>query len=117
MEAGEVMLNKVIQYGDKLLPDTAAAGRDIIRQELTTARSLWHKLGETFAERKRVRDAEVEAERTCIEEAERLDTWLSKVQKQIASQSETQLDDLDAKRNHMKTMKVCDTFCMTYIHR
>ena len=116
MEAGEGKLNKIIQYGDRLLPDTAAAGRDVIRQELTIARALWHKLVETFAERKRVQDSEAEAKKACVEDAARLDTWLTAAQRQIGECSEVHLDALDAKKNHMKTMKVSNNSNINFWH-
>lgn len=106
METGEHLLAATIQYGDKLLPETAASGRDVIRQQLTGARALWNQLVEAHSEQKRVRETQAETKRSFIESATQLDTWLANVQHELAECSETQPDSLDAKKEHLKTMKV-----------
>jgi hypothetical protein len=106
MEAGELKLNAVIQNGDKLLPDTAAAGRDVIRQQLAAARAQWNRMVEAVAERNRLRESRAEAARALADSTAQLASWLTSVQGRLVESSEAQPDSLEAKKDQLKTLKV-----------
>ena len=43
-ENGLQKLNAAVEAGEKLYPDTASAGRELIRQQLREAKELWDNI-------------------------------------------------------------------------
>jgi hypothetical protein len=110
MEAVEHKLNAVIQSGDKLLPDTAASGRDVIRHQLSGARTQWNRLVEAAAEHNRLRETQAEAAKEHAESVAQLDTWLTSAQGQLEECLENQPDHLEGKKDKLKALKVDNFF-------
>lgn len=106
MKTGEHRLFTAVQCGDKLLPEIASSGRDVIRQQLASARALWNQLAEAFAEHNRLRESQAEATQAYAEHAAQLNKWLASVQSRAEGQSAVPLDTLEANKEHVRTMKV-----------
>jgi nesprin-1 len=106
MGAGEGQLNAVIQQGDKILPNTATEGRDIIRQELTKARTLWNKLSKSVTERQQQQQSQAFAAKAYADGIVQFSDGLKSVRDQFDIHNETVPDTIEAKKEHLRTTKV-----------
>ncbi|KAJ8930094.1 hypothetical protein NQ314_017138, partial [Rhamnusium bicolor] len=57
-EQGEHKVNSLTLLGERLLPDTATQGREIVRNEVRNIRERWDKLAEGIKEQQKLQDAQ-----------------------------------------------------------
>lgn len=82
-EQGEHRLNGVTLVGEKLYPDTAAPGRETIRNELRNIRERWDKLQEGVLEQQKLQDAQSQQLCSYQDMLQQALSWLDSMEKAI----------------------------------
>ena len=103
---GDGKLNATIQLGDKLLANTAASGREAIRQQLASARMTWNQLCMDVEEHCRRCQERDDAVRMFTESLAQLNAWLDKAENQLAEAKKCNVETPDQCKDHLKTLKV-----------
>lgn len=82
-EQAEHRLSNLTTIGERLFPDTAAAGRENIRKELREIRDRWDKLEEGIKEQQKLQDAQSLQWNSYQEMLQSTLTWLDTMEKSI----------------------------------
>lgn len=82
-EQAEHRLSNLTTIGERLFPDTAAAGREKIRKELRAIRERWDKLEEGIKEQQKLQDAQTLQWSSYQEMLQQTLTWLDAMEKSI----------------------------------
>ena len=98
-------LDEAVQQGEKLYPDTSAAGRESIRKQLRTAKDIWDTLVADMTESQRRFDTSITLWSAYREGAEQLDKWLLEVETWLKSDTELK-NTLPEKRSQLQNNKV-----------
>lgn len=82
-EQGEHKINSLVLSGERLFPDTAANGREQIRNELREIRERWDKLEEGIKEQQKLQDAQSLQLSSYQEMLQQTLAWLDSMEKAI----------------------------------
>lgn len=86
-EEGEHRLGGLISFGERILGDTSAQGREIIRHELRQARERWDKLVEGIAEQQKKQDAQSLQWSNYQETLQQILAWLDTMERSVKQDS------------------------------
>ncbi|KAF3420921.1 hypothetical protein E2986_09204 [Frieseomelitta varia] len=86
-EQGEHRLGSLISFGERILADTSAQGRELIRHELRQARERWDKLVESIAEQQKKQDAQSLQWTNYQETLQQILAWLDTMERSIKQDS------------------------------
>lgn len=104
-DAGLEKLTTVVESGEKLNPETNAAGRDKIRSQLRTAKEVWDTLVASCADLQRKLDTKLTQWSVHREAADQLVQWLSNMETQLHAGSELK-SRLEEKKKALQQAKV-----------
>lgn len=82
-EQGEHKINSLTLIGEKLFPDTAAQGREQIRNDLRKARDRWDKVKEGITKQQKLQDAQSLQLSSYQEMLQQTLAWLDSMEKLI----------------------------------
>lgn len=104
-EQGEHKINSLVLSGERLFPDTAANGREQIRNELREIRERWDKLEEDIKEQQKLQDAQSLQLSSYQEMLQQTLAWLDSMEKviQIEPSSWTSIQEVRARLLKHKT--------------
>lgn len=105
-EQGEHKINSLVLSGERLFPDTAANGREQIRNELREVRERWDKLDEGIKDQQKLHDAQSLQLSSYQEMLQQTLSWLDSMEKaiQIESSSWTSVQEVRARLLKHKTV-------------
>nr|XP_034172930.1 nesprin-1 isoform X14 [Osmia lignaria] len=86
-EQGEHRLGGLISFGERILADTSAQGRELIRHELRQARERWDKLVEGIAEQQKKQDAQSLQWSNYQETLQQILAWLDTMERSVKQDS------------------------------
>ena len=86
-EQSEHRLAGLSSAGERLLSDTAAPGRELVRQEMRAVRERWDALGEQLKEQRKRQDAVSQQWSQFQEALQQTLAWLDTMEKQLADQA------------------------------
>ncbi|XP_076280585.1 muscle-specific protein 300 kDa [Lasioglossum baleicum] len=86
-EQGEHRLGSLISFGERILADTSAQGRELIRHELREARERWDKLVEGIAEQQKRQDAQSLQWSNYQETLQQILAWLDAMERSVKQDS------------------------------
>ncbi|XP_076667923.1 muscle-specific protein 300 kDa isoform X16 [Andrena cerasifolii] len=86
-EQGEHRLGSLISFGERILADTSAQGRELIRHELREARERWDKLVEGTAEQQKRQDAQSLQWSNYQETLQQILAWLDAMERSVKQDS------------------------------
>lgn len=104
-DAGLEKLTTVVESGEKLNPETNAAGRDKIRSQLRTAKEVWDTLAASCADLQRKLDTKLMQWSVHREAADQLVQWLSNMETQLHAGGELK-SRLEEKKKALQQAKV-----------
>lgn len=105
-EQAEHRLASLASLGEKILPDTSAQGREIIRQELRRARERWDRLAEGIVEQQKKQDAQSLQWTSYQETLQQILTWLDTMERAVKQDSSTVWSSLQEIRSKLLKLKV-----------
>ncbi len=111
-ELGLEKLNRTIQQGEKLYPDTSAAGREQIRQQLRAAKDSWDEYLGELSEMQSQLDSSLTLWSVYRDSTGSLDQWLLNVETSLKADTEPK-NTLQEKRAQLQNNKVQYTFRKT----
>ncbi|KAF7272974.1 hypothetical protein GWI33_014281 [Rhynchophorus ferrugineus] len=82
-EQGDHKINNLSLIGERILPDTAMSGREIIRNEIKDARERWEKLAEGISNQQKFQEAQTLQLSTYQEMLQQTLAWLDSTEKQV----------------------------------
>ncbi|XP_064211053.1 muscle-specific protein 300 kDa isoform X18 [Tribolium castaneum] len=82
-DQGEHKINSLTLLGERILPDTATQGREIIRNELREIRERWDRLAEGIKEQQKLQDAQSLQLSSYQDMLQQTLAWLDTMEKQI----------------------------------
>ncbi|XP_054006700.1 muscle-specific protein 300 kDa isoform X2 [Hylaeus anthracinus] len=106
-EQGEHRLAGLASFGERILADTSAQGRELIRHELRQARERWDKLVEEIAEQQKKQDAQSLQWSNYQETLQQILAWLDAMErsaKQDSSIAWSSLQEIKSKLLKSKAM-------------
>jgi len=106
---GEGRLNATVQLGERLLSSTAVSGRELIRQQLTCARTTWNQLSKDIAERCRQCQEHADTVRMFTDSLTQLNMWLDESMNRLSDAEKCSVENLEKCKDQLKTLKVCQT--------
>jgi nesprin-1 len=104
-EHGLQRLNGSTESGEKLYPDTAAAGRDKVRQELRRAKEDWERLFSGLNEAQRRVDAFLMQWTSYVDGQESLTRWMSETEAALRADMDLR-NTLQEKRQQLQNYRV-----------
>lgn len=106
-EQAEHRLASLTSHGERILPDTSAQGREVIRQELRHARERWDRLAEGISEQQKKQDAQSLQWTTYQETLQQILAWLDTMERVVKQDSATVWSSLQEIRSRLLKLKVC----------
>ncbi|XP_012271233.1 nesprin-1 isoform X8 [Orussus abietinus] len=106
-EQAEHRLASLTAAGDRILPDTSAQGREVIRQELRHARERWDNLAEGILEQQKKQDAQSLRWSSYRETLQQILAWLDTMERSVKQDSSTvwpSVQEIRSKLLKSKTM-------------
>ncbi|XP_025834538.1 nesprin-1 isoform X2 [Agrilus planipennis] len=88
-ETGRHKLNSLTIVGEKLLPDTAAEGREKIRNDLRNVRERWDKIEEGLEKQQKLQDAHALQISSYQEQLQQVQAWLDTMEKTLQIDTST----------------------------
>ncbi|VEN42511.1 unnamed protein product, partial [Callosobruchus maculatus] len=82
-EQGEHKVNSLTVLGERILPDTATGGREIVRNEMRSIRERWDKLIEGIKEQQKLQDAQSLQLSSYQDMLQQALAWLDSMEKQV----------------------------------
>lgn len=104
-EHGLQRLNSAIEAGEKLYPDTAAAGREKVRQSLRTAKEDWERLFSAINDTQRRVDSSLLQWMSYAEGQDQLVRWLADSESAIRADTDLK-NTLQEKRMQLQNQRV-----------
>jgi nesprin-1 len=104
-EHGLMKLNSAIETGEKLYPDTAAAGREQIRQELRTAKEDWDHLLNGLNDASRKFESYLNQLESYSETQDQLVKWINETEEMMVNDTEMK-NTLVEKREQLHQRRV-----------
>lgn len=105
-ELAEHRLASLTSAGDRILPDTSAQGREIIRQELRHARERWDRLAEGITEQQKKQDAQSLQWTSYQETLQQILAWLDMMERAVKQDSSIVWSSLQEIRSKLTKLKV-----------
>lgn len=105
-EHGLQRLNSAIEAGEKLYPDTAAAGREKVRQNLRTAKEDWERLFNALNDTQRRVDNFLLQWTSYAEGQDQLVRWLGDTEATLRADVDLK-NTLQEKRMQLQNHRVC----------
>lgn len=105
-EQGEHRLGSLISFGERILADTSAQGREIIRHELRQARERWDKLVEGIAEQQKKQDAQSLQWTNYQETLQQILAWLDTMERSVKQDSTITWSSLQEIKSKLLKSKV-----------
>ncbi|XP_078048160.1 muscle-specific protein 300 kDa isoform X4 [Augochlora pura] len=106
-EQGEHRLGSLISFGERILADTSAQGRELVRHELRQARERWDKLVEGISEQQKRQDARSLQWINYRETLQQILAWLDAMERSVRQDSAvawTSLQEIKSKLSKSKAM-------------
>ena len=104
-QVGLSHLNAAIEAGERLYPDTAAPGREKVRQQLRTARDVGDAVVGDLAEAQRHHAATATLWASFSQGQQDVERWLLEAETWVKADSELR-NSLQEKRSQLQNMKV-----------
>ncbi|XP_076463750.1 muscle-specific protein 300 kDa-like isoform X7 [Babylonia areolata] len=104
-EEGASMIHQTVDSGERLFPNTAAEGRDIIRQELRSLREQWDQMGDEVVETQRRLDSNLTQWSSYDENFEAFQKWMLDVEVKLQQDAELKAT-LPEKKAQLQNHKV-----------
>ncbi|XP_060527804.1 muscle-specific protein 300 kDa isoform X12 [Cylas formicarius] len=80
-EKGEHKINSLSLVGERLLPDTAMHGREIVRNEIKSTRERWEKLADGISNQQKLQDAQSMQLSSYQDQLQQTLAWLDSMEK------------------------------------
>jgi len=106
MAVGEGKLNATVQLGDKLLASTAVCGREAIRQQLASVRTMWNQLSKDVSEHCRQCRERGDAVRLFTDSLAQLKVWLGEAENRLIAGEKCSIETPDQCKDQLKTLQV-----------
>ena len=106
-EHGLQRLNGSIESGEKLYPDTAATGREKVRQDLRRAKEDWERLFNGLNEAQRRVDAFLMQWTSYVDGQDSLTRWMSDTEAALRADMDLR-NTLQEKRQQLQNYRVSD---------
>ncbi|XP_018338972.1 PREDICTED: nesprin-1 isoform X6 [Trachymyrmex septentrionalis] len=106
-EQAEHRLTSLTSLGERILPDTSAQGREVIRHELRNARERWDRLAEGITEQQKKQDAQSLQWSSYQETLQQILTWLDTMERAVKQDSSmvwSSLPEIRSKLLKLKTL-------------
>lgn len=113
-EQGEHRLGSLISFGERILADTSAQGRELIRHELRQARERWDKFVEGIDEQQKKQDAQSLQWTNYQETLQQILAWLDTMERSVKQDSTitwSSLQEIKSKLLKSKVLLVVFSFC------
>jgi len=105
-EQAEHRLASLTSLGERILPDTSAQGREVIRHELRNARERWDRLAEGIIEQQKKQDAQSLQWSSYQETLQQILTWLDTMERAVKQDSLVVWSSLQEIRSKLLKLKV-----------
>lgn len=105
-EQAEHRLASLTSLGERILPDTSAQGREVIRHELRNARERWDCLAEGITEQQKKQDAQSLQWSSYQETLQQILTWLDTMERVVKQDSSIMWSSLQEIRSKLLKLKV-----------
>lgn len=105
-EQGEHRLGSLISFGERILADTSAQGRELIRHELRQARERWDKLIEGIAKQQKKQDAQSLQLSNYQETLQQILAWLDTMERSVKQDSSITWSSLQEIKSKLMKSKV-----------
>jgi len=113
-EQAEHRLASLTSLGERILPDTSAQGREVIRHELRNARERWDRLAEGIIEQQKKQDAQSLQWSSYQETLQQILTWLDTMERAVKQDSLVVWSSLQEIRSKLLKLKVFIHFLKYY---
>lgn len=114
-EQAEHRLASLTSLGERILPDTSAQGREIIRHELRHTRERWDRLAEGITEQQKKQDAQSLQWSSYQETLQQILTWLDTMERAVKQDSSIVWSSLQEIRSKLLKLKVLPHSLSYYI--
>ncbi|XP_071567068.1 muscle-specific protein 300 kDa isoform X8 [Temnothorax nylanderi] len=104
-EQAEHRLASLTSLGERILPDTSAQGREVIRHELRNARERWDRLAEGITEQQKKQDAQSLQWSSYQETLQQILTWLDTMERAVKQDSSIVWSSLQETRSKLLKLK------------
>ncbi|XP_014483634.1 PREDICTED: nesprin-1 isoform X6 [Dinoponera quadriceps] len=104
-ELAEHRLGSLTSVGERILPDTSAQGREVIRHELRHARERWDRLAEGITEQQKKQDAQSLQWTSYQETLQQILAWLDMMERAVKQDSSTVWSSLQEIRSKLLKLK------------
>jgi len=115
-EQAEHRLTSLTSLGERILPDTSAQGREVIRHELRNARERWDRLAEGITEQQKKQDAQSLQWSSYQETLQQILTWLDTMERAVKQDSSMVWSSLPEIRSKLLKLKVSYIFLILYYY-
>lgn len=105
-EQGEHRLGSLVSFGERILADTSAQGRELIRHELREARERWDRLAEGIAEQQKKQDAQSLQWSNYQETLQQILAWLDTMERSVKQDSSITWSSLQEIKSKLLKSKV-----------
>jgi len=112
-EEGFMFVNKAVESGEKLYPNTSADGREAIRQQLRNLKLDWDTLYDDVLNSQRHLEVNLVQWTSFEESYEQLENWLKNIETQLAGDLPLH-SLLEEKKGQLQTYKVKGRICDYY---
>jgi nesprin-1 len=100
--------------GDRILPDTSAQGREIIRQQIRRIRDRWDNLAEGIAEQQKKQGIQSLQWSSYQETLQQILTWLDNMERNVKHEASTIPSSLQEVRSKLLKCKVIRLYYILY---
>ena len=104
-QPGLAKLNLAVESGEKLYPNTAADGREVVRQEIRTLKQEWDTLFDDIMSVQRQLEVNLVQWTSFQESSEQLESWLANMETQLKGELPLMVT-LEEKKSQLQTYKV-----------
>ncbi|XP_018395829.1 PREDICTED: nesprin-1 isoform X2 [Cyphomyrmex costatus] len=113
-EQAEHRLTSLTSLGERILPDTSAQGREVIRHELRNARERWDRLAEGITEQQKKQDAQSLQWSSYQETLQQILTWLDTMERAVKQDSSMMWSSLPEIRSKLLKLKTLHQEILAY---
>lgn len=106
-EQAEHRLVALTAGGERILPDTSAQGREVIRQQIRRARERWDNLAEGIVEQQKKQGLQSLQWSSYQETLQQILTWLENMERAVKQEASTVPSSLQEVRSKLLKCKVC----------
>nr|XP_033322974.1 nesprin-1 [Megalopta genalis] len=113
-EQGEHRLGSLISFGERILADTSAQGRELVRHELRQARERWDKLVEGISEQQKRQDARSLQWTNYRETLQQILAWLDAMERSVKQDSAVAWSSLQEIKSKLSKSKATHQEILAY---